>query len=64
MNNYKDLQDALHIAQVERDKWKARAIKLANILDIRDCDIDSYEGSKEARDDDRRSKRTLCQTNY
>ena len=51
MNNYKDLQDALHIAQVERDKWKARAIKLANILDIRDCDIDSYEGSKEAGDD-------------
>lgn len=37
-----DTETALHIAQVERDKWKARAIKLAKFLGIRDCDIDDF----------------------
>lgn len=46
MNSYEDLQDALHIAQTERDKWKARAIKLANILGIRSCDIDDCTADK------------------
>ncbi len=47
MRTSEDLQDALHIAQIERDKWKERAIKLANALGIRSCDIDSYEENKE-----------------
>lgn len=38
-----DTETALHIAQVDRDKWKARAIKLAEILGIRDCDIDDFD---------------------
>ena len=38
-----DTEIALHIAQVERDKWKARALKLAKVLGIRDCDIDDFK---------------------
>lgn len=38
-----DIKDALHIAQTDRDKWKARAKKLAKIIGIRDCDIDQYK---------------------
>lgn len=49
-HSYEDLQDALHIAQVERDKWKARAVKLANILVIRDCDIDDYKAESEDKE--------------
>lgn len=41
--SYEDLKDALHIAQTDRDKWVARAKKLAKILGIRDCDIDQYK---------------------
>ena len=37
-----DTETALHIAQVDRDKWKARAIKLAKVLGIKDCDIDDF----------------------
>ena len=50
MRANEDLQDALRIAQTERDKWKARAIKLAAILGIRDCDIDNYEENKEVEE--------------
>ena len=38
-----DIKDALHIAQVDRDKWANRAKKLAKIIGIRDCDIDQYK---------------------
>lgn len=38
-----DIKDALHIAQTDRDKWAARAKKLAKIIGIRDCDIDQYK---------------------
>lgn len=38
-----DTETALHIAQVDGDKWKARAIKLAEILGIRDSDIDDFD---------------------
>ena len=38
-----DTETALHIAQVDGNKWKARALKLAKILGIRDCDIDDFE---------------------
>ena len=38
-----DAETALHIAQVDRDKWKTRAIKLAKFLGIRDCDIDDFD---------------------
>ena len=38
-----DTEIALHIAQVDCEKWKARAIKLAKFLGIRDCDIDDFE---------------------
>ena len=37
-----DVETALHIAQMDRDKWKERAIKLAKALGIRDCDIDDF----------------------
>lgn len=37
-----DLQNALHIAQTDRDKWKTRALGLAKILEIKDCDIEKY----------------------
>lgn len=43
MEPCEDIKDALHIAQTDRDKWKARAEKLAKIIGIRDCDIDQYK---------------------
>ena len=38
-----DAEIALYIAQAYGNKWKARAIKLAKFLGIRDCDIDDFE---------------------
>ena len=44
-----DTEIALHIAQVDCEKWKARAIKLAKALGIRDCDIDDYKIAEHGR---------------
>lgn len=49
MNNLetlRDVEDALHIAQTDRDKWKARAEKLAKMMDIMDYQIDTIEECK------------------
>lgn len=46
-----DTETALHIAQVDGGKWKARAIKLAEILGIRDCDIDDFDLSNATNGD-------------
>ena len=37
-----DTEIALHIAQADCEKWRARAIKLAKFLGIRVCDIDDF----------------------
>lgn len=47
-----DLQDALRIAQTDRDKWKTRALGLAKILKIKDCDIEKYLKEVENADSD------------
>lgn len=39
-NICEDLRDVLHIAQEDRDKWKERALALAKLLGISECDID------------------------
>ena len=48
-----DAEIALYIAQAYGNKWKARAIKLAKFLGIRDCDIDDFEISSYICNDSR-----------
>ena len=45
-----DLHDALHIAQTEMKRWRARAQKCAKMLGIRDMDIDFLDEGKRRED--------------